>query len=95
MRLSFIRHEGSKVIQQKSRTKVRLSLIELLRHPEIIPDELLFSIAHFRLISGCKCKPYSGLIKKCKFVSGLSTKNCQLISGRHMFVRRGRDKNCI
>lgn len=28
------------------------------------------------------CKPNSGLIMNCKFLSGLSLKNCKLFSGR-------------
>ena len=44
---------------------------ELLRHPEIIPGELLSSSARFRFISHVNCKPHSGLNLNCKLIGGL------------------------
>ena len=49
---------------------------------QIIPNELLLSIARFRFIWFNKCKRYLGLKKMCKLVTGLLTKKCKLFSGR-------------
>ncbi|MBX2965856.1 MAG: hypothetical protein KF845_06900 [Cyclobacteriaceae bacterium] len=47
---------------------------------------MLLSIARFRFTWFNKCKRFAGLNFKCKLEAGFLSKNCQLFSGRGIFV---------
>ena len=68
--MSFYRHRGSRVIK-KGLAKAKPYKRITPSATGFIPGELLSSIAHFRFVLPYKCKAYSGLKQKCKFVAGL------------------------
>jgi len=78
----FKRHKSEKVMIEKSGIKCKLNAGFITSSDRVYSWRVAPQHCSLPLHPVNKCKALSGLIKKCKFESGLLIKKCKLFLGR-------------